>query len=150
VGTFALRPATESDANAIARIHLAARQSAMPWLPAVHTEEEVRWFFAERVMRDCAVCVAEGSEVLGFCAFRDGWVDHLYVDPRAQGAGVGSALLAKAMTGQSSLHLWVFQRNQRAIRFYEAHGFRLVVQTDGRRNEEKEPDALYDWVAGRD
>ena len=28
-------------------------------------------------------------------------------------------------------------------------GFVLIEQTDGSRNEEKEPDALYRWIAGR-
>jgi len=40
---------------------------------------------------------------------------------------------------------WVFQRNEGARRFYERHGCRLVELTDGSGNEEKEPDALYEW-----
>ena len=43
------------------------------------------------------------------------------------------------------LQLWTFQRNLSARRFYEARGFALVEQTDGARNEEKEPDARYLW-----
>jgi hypothetical protein len=43
------------------------------------------------------------------------------------------------------LHLWTFQRNAQARRFYEARGFALVEETDGAGNEEKEPDALYLW-----
>ncbi len=42
--------------------------------------------------------------------------------------------------------LWVFQKNEGARRFYERHGFRLVELTDGSRNEEREPDALYEWT----
>jgi hypothetical protein len=40
---------------------------------------------------------------------------------------------------------WTFQRNKAARRFYERHGFTLVRETDGARNEEKEPDAEYCW-----
>jgi hypothetical protein len=29
--------------------------------------------------------------------------------------------------------------------FYEARGMRLVETTDGSGNEEKEPDAVYEW-----
>ena len=46
----------------------------------------------------------------------------------------------------SCLSLWTFQRNAAARRFYERRGFTLVEETDGSRNMEKEPDALY---AGR-
>ena len=44
------------------------------------------------------------------------------------------------------LHLWTFQRNAQARRFYEARSFALVKETDGAGNEEKEPDALYLWT----
>jgi ribosomal protein S18 acetylase RimI-like enzyme len=37
-------------------------------------------------------------------------------------------------------------RNANARRFYEARGFRQVGESDGSRNEEKEPDALYLWT----
>ena len=39
---------------------------------------------------------------------------------------------------------WVFQRNTAARRFYEQHDCRLIKLTDGRGNEEREPDALYE------
>jgi len=42
--------------------------------------------------------------------------------------------------------LWVFQRNTQARDFYEHRGMRVVELTDGSRNEEHEPDALYEWL----
>lgn len=33
--------------------------------------------------------------------------------------------------------------------FYESYGFRLVRTTEGSGNEEREPDALYEWIASR-
>jgi RimJ/RimL family protein N-acetyltransferase len=42
--------------------------------------------------------------------------------------------------------LHVFPRNVAARRFYEAAGFVLVDQSDGRRNEEQEPDCTYTWL----
>jgi len=117
----------------------------MPYLPALHTPEDDRVFFREQIFRKCDVWVAERGEIVGYCAFRDGWVDHLYVHPSAHGGGLGSALLKKAMDAYPALKLWVFQRNHAAIRFYEAKGFELVKKTDGRDNQEHEPDALYAW-----
>jgi GNAT superfamily N-acetyltransferase len=70
----------------------------------------------------------------------------LYVLPQAQGDHVGTKLLQIAQDSFSRLHLWTFQRNLRARRFYEARGFALVRETDGAGNEEKEPDALYLWT----
>ncbi len=38
------------------------------------------------------------------------------------------------------------QRNDGARRFYEKHGLHVVELTEGSGNEEREPDALYEWV----
>jgi len=94
----------------------------------------------------------EDGRPLGFLAIRrsrsDGWetLERLYVEPEAQNRGVGTALLDKAKALRpDGLHLWVFQRNEGARRFYERHGFHLVKLTDGAENMEHEPDALYFW-----
>ena len=84
---------------------------------------------------------------VGFSAVDDGWLQHLYVAPSAQGAGVGRALLADAQAAwPGGLRLHVFSRNVRARRFYEAAGFVLVGQSDGAGNEEREPDCTYAWA----
>ncbi|MBB4373583.1 GNAT superfamily N-acetyltransferase [Bradyrhizobium sp. cir1] len=66
--------------------------------------------------------------------------------PVAQGRGVGTELLDIAKRACDRLELWTFQRNALARRFYETRGFALVEQTDGARNEEKEPDVRYLWT----
>jgi GNAT superfamily N-acetyltransferase len=86
------------------------------------------------------------AAMIGMLAFREDWIDQLYLLPKAQGRGVGTELLQVAQRSFDRLQLWTFQRNVRARRFYEARGFALVQETDGARNEEKEPDALYRWT----
>jgi GNAT superfamily N-acetyltransferase len=82
----------------------------------------------------------------GMIAFRDDWIEQLYVLPEAQGRGIGTELLDVAKRASACLQLWTFQRNARARCFYEARGFALVEETDGARNEENEPDARYRWA----
>jgi ribosomal protein S18 acetylase RimI-like enzyme len=73
-------------------------------------------------------------------------LDHIYVHPDAQGRGIGTQLLERAMAQRpDGLRLWVFQKNGEARCFYERHGFHLVKLTDGAENMESEPDALYEW-----
>jgi ribosomal protein S18 acetylase RimI-like enzyme len=114
-------------------------------LPELHTPEEDLRFFRERVFLTCTVWVGGGTRLAGYCAFHDGWVEHLYVAPAAQGRGLGSALLNQAMVAQPYLRLRVFQKNTPAIRFYARRGFRLLELGDGSGNEEREPDALCEW-----
>lgn len=141
-----IRPARQDEVEAVVRLHFLTRSACMPYLPVLHTIGDAASFFASVVFKKCNVLVAEcGDSLLGYCAFRDGWLDHLYVHPDHQNEGLGSALMARVMAAKDSLHLWVFQRNVGAMRFYERLGFRLVKTTDGRDNEEREPDALFYW-----
>jgi GNAT superfamily N-acetyltransferase len=135
------------DMDAAARVHRAAFDHALPWLTGLHTSDEDRWFYRERMFARCALWGAfDGGAMTGIIAFRDDWIDQLYVLPQLQGCGVGSELLEIAKRSFDRLQLWTFQRNARARRFYEARGFALVEQTDGAGNEEKEPDARYLWT----
>ena len=84
--------------------------------------------------------------MIGFVGLGDDSVRHLWVLPRSRTEASGTALLELAKGRRpEGLQLWVFQRNVGARRFYERHGFTLVELTDGSRNEEREPDALYVW-----
>ena len=63
-----------------------------------------------------------------------------------QSLGPGPALLHRAKERlPSGFRLWVFQENVPVRRFYERHGLRPIEETDGSRNEERTPDALYEW-----
>lgn len=142
-----LRPLALTDMGAAAQVHRAAFDWAMPWLVGLHTPDEDHWFYRERVFPTCRVWGRfDGGELGGIVAFRGGWIEQLYVRPAAQGRGVGTELLDIAKGTSEQLELWTFQRNARARRFYEARGFTLAEQTDGTRNEEKEPDARYVWT----
>jgi GNAT superfamily N-acetyltransferase len=135
------------DMEAAAQVHRAAFDRALPWLKGLHTPDEDRWFYCERVFKTCRVWGAFDADVLnGIIAFREDWIDQLYVLPEMQGRGVGSQLLQVAQRTSERLQLWTFQRNTQARRFYQARGFVLVEETDGNRNDEREPDVRYLWT----
>ena len=139
--------ARAEDAPAVAAIHLAARQQAMPHLHRAHTDDETRDYFA-RVVADRPQAwwtVRQQGNVVAYMLIDGESLDHLYVSPHWQGQGLGSALLGKAKAlSPRRLILWTFQRNDRACAFYEARGFRSIKQTNG-ENEEREPDMQYEW-----
>jgi GNAT superfamily N-acetyltransferase len=144
-----LRQARPEDATAIAALHLAARRQAMPYLPDLHSDAEVRYWMSDSLLPNAEVWVSEiAGRAIGYLALVGDSLDHLYVAPLHQGRGVGSLLLAKAKALRpAGLRLFAFQRNHRARAFYEARGFALVRLSDGASNEEKEPDVLYEWKA---
>ena len=143
-----LRDARPGDAAELTSVLLRSRTHAMPWLVSPHDEPSTRRWMQHVLLEKQRVRVAHGaSRVLGFAAVTDAWLEQLYVDPHYQGRGVGKLLLEDAKRLRSKgLRLHVFTRNERARRFYEVHGFKLVRQSDGHDNEEQEPDCTYAWT----
>ena len=141
-----IRRATRADADAVGQVFLTA-SAGMTYLPALHTEEETRRWIRDFVLPRHEVWVAEEADrIVGFAALSDEMLEHLYVEPGSQRRGVGGRLLEKAKERRpEGLELWVFQKNDGARAFYERRGFRLVELTDGAGNEEREPDARYEW-----
>lgn len=156
-----IRRANPEDGADLARIFLAAR-AAMTYLARLHSDEDTICYIEHIVrIRDVLVALDEAAtspRPIGFAAIHDTsekiWLEHLYVHPAAQGKGAGKALLDCVKTLRPhGFGLWVFQQNLGARRFYARHGLTLARLTDGGDNEEKCPDALYEWsgdVTGED
>ena len=140
-----IRRASPEDVEAVVRIFRESRAEAMPWLPVIHTAEEDAAFYRGRLVGEAWVYEVEGG-VAGFALVRDDELDALYVAPEAQRRGVGSALFRQAQAVRpGGFGWWVFRDNTRARRFYEALGGRCLYETDGAGNEERTPDARYEW-----
>jgi ribosomal protein S18 acetylase RimI-like enzyme len=137
--------ATIDDTQQSINVFRRTRAGALPYLPNLHTHEEDLEYFGSVVEKSTVYVVRDRDRIVAFCAFRTDWVDHLYILPKYARRGIGRALVDKAQAAHPRLQLWVFQRNEAAAAFYRAMGFTLVKQTDGADNEEREPDALYQW-----
>ena len=143
-----LRPAGPADLPQIAELHIRVRDAAYPSMPrTIHPPHEARAWVAAWDLSVYSVWVAEaGGELVGYARFDDAWLDDLYVDPAAQGTGVGAALLDLVKAQRSSgFCLWVFESNAPARRFYRARGLVELEHTDGSGNEERQPDVKMAW-----
>jgi len=140
-----IRQARPEDAEAVVRIFRESRAEAMPWLPVLHTAEEDEAWYRERLAGEAWVYERDGR-VVGFALVHEDDLDALYVAPEAQRVGVGSALFRRAQEARAGgFAWWVFRDNTRARRFYESLGGRFLYETDGAENEERTPDARYEW-----
>jgi putative acetyltransferase len=140
-----LRRGEPEDVAPIARI-LRSTYDRMEYVPRLHTPEE-DLAYVGGLFGDHEVWVADGGDrVLGFAILSDDLLLQIHVEPDEQNKGIGGRLLAQAKEARpAGFSLWVFQKNEGARRFYERHGLELVQLTDGQNNEEKEPDARYEW-----
>ena len=67
--------------------------------------------------------VYDDGVVKGFIKIEGTYIARLFVEPVLQNGSIGSQLLEYAVKEHHADHLWALEKNVRAIRFYERHGF---------------------------
>lgn len=67
--------------------------------------------------------VYDDGVVKGFIKVEGTYIARLFVEPVLQNASIGSKLLEYAIREHGAGHLWALEKNEKAIRFYERHGF---------------------------
>ena len=67
--------------------------------------------------------VYDDGVVKGFIKIEGTYIARLFVEPVLQNASIGSKLLEYAVKEHDADHLWALEKNVKAIRFYNRHGF---------------------------
>lgn len=144
-----IRPAQQRDSSRLAEILIFAKRVA--YRPIFHDDQVS---FGEMQVLPLAQQYLSGEESLeGVFVYEQGFVQgmvslageeicQLYVDPFFQHQGIGGALMAFAKE-QGARRLWVLEKNQGAIRFYQAQGFAF---TGNRRLEQGTPEYVAEMV----
>ncbi|MEO1085108.1 MAG: GNAT family N-acetyltransferase [Acidobacteriota bacterium] len=136
------------DRTATARVWHRSGGDEYDYLPMFQAldEKSALELFETLIVKTCDVWVYEtGSEIRGFLAMKNSYIDRLYVDPAHQRSGIGSALLGQAKAlSPTGLQLHTHQRNERARRFYEKSGF-VAVKFGLSPLPESLPDVEYHW-----
>lgn len=88
--------------------------------------------------------VFRAEELAGFMILDGNFLDELYLRRDLQGQGIGSALIALAKGRSPELKLFTMKQNERAIAFYQQHGFQVV--REGIAADEQVPDVEMHWT----
>ena len=164
-----IRPASVADAEAIASLHAASWQIAYRGIlrddflagPVLANRREL-WStrFLGLPPQDQIIVVDDcAGEIRGFaCAFLNAdpdWgalLDNLHVAPNLKGKGLGRVLMSEIATrvlghnSGSRLHLWAYERNLGARRFYERLGGEITARVSEPAPDGSEVNALrYCW-----
>ena len=131
-----IRRANNSEFDEIANIHIESWQNSYTNVfPPDFLNNNVvpylkdHWINIE-IRDDDVVLVAEENEIIGFIAV---WcrpipfIDNLHVKPTYRSQNIGTILMKSAAEallaqGKRTGYLWVFNNNEKAIRFYERLG----------------------------
>lgn len=89
------------------------------------------YFKSDEVLEN--IYVSDDGVINAFIEIKGTEIFKLYVDPFFQNNGIGSELIEFAINNFKADYLWVLEKNDKAISFYQKHGFHL---TDTKMNIE--------------
>ncbi|WP_417504828.1 GNAT family N-acetyltransferase [Microbacterium sp.] len=126
------RPAVDDDAEWIAELRAIVLRSDLTRLGR-YDDARVRQRFRDAfASEETRVIVVDGQDI-GSVALRDEggsrWLEHFYIAPSHQGAGVGGRILTMLLDDDVSHRLNVLQGSP-ARALYERHGFVLERQDE--------------------
>lgn len=125
-----IRSATPDDLNRIAEIEVFNYR--LHFYPIFRSDE---FYFGKLQVPAVAqryeksldhIRVYDDGVVKGFVLVLDGAIRKLFVEPVLQSGGIGAQLLDYAVEHMGAHTLWALEKNTRAIRFYQRHGFHLT------------------------
>ncbi|MGP9821599.1 GNAT family N-acetyltransferase [Salinarimonas sp. NSM] len=158
-----IRHAKPADAAAISKVFDAAwREAYGGIIPGVALERMIQrrgprwWAFSLRRGRPLAV-LDVGKTIAGYASYgrcrdrslpAEGEIDELYLAPEYQGVGLGRRLFRAVVNdlgdrGAPAVAVWCLSENERACRFYERLGGRLVAEGRERIGSDQLPKKAY-------
>ena len=137
-----IRELHNADIDSVIALWLAANLQAHAFIASEYWEgnrEAVR-----KLLPQAEVYVCEwNGEILGFAGLSGSYIEGVFVSEKVQSQGIGKSLLDFLKAKKAGLRLNVYQKNTRAIRFYEREGFR--IQGEGMDEATGEKDYVMMW-----
>ena len=137
-----IRELQRDDINKVADIWLDTNIKAQYFIPAQYWESNL--VLVKELLLQATVYVYEDNqEIQGFIGLNGEYIEGIFVSDEMQSQGIGKILLNYAKNKRNKLLLNVYQKNTRAISFYQREGFE--IQHSGVDEAIKEKDYVMAW-----
>ena len=139
-----IRSFKESDLTAVMQIWLAVNSKAHNFIPEEYWTDN--YPMVEKMLPEAEIYVYEDddmNEIAGFIGLTDHYIAGLFVREVAQSHGIGKRLLNYVKEIKSDMSLSVYQKNTRAVSFYQREGF--VVQSENIDDATGEKEFIMVW-----
>ena len=137
-----IRELRKADINKVANIWLDTNITAHYFIPEQYWKSNFE-LVKELLLQAIVYVYEDNQEIWGFIGLNDEYVEGIFVSDEMQSQGIGKALLNYAKDKRSKLLLNVYQKNTRAISFYQREGFE--IQHSGLDEATGEKDYVMAW-----
>ena len=119
-----IRALQKADIDSVAEIWLDTNRKAHAFIPASYWERN--FASVKQMLPQAEIYVYETDQgIQGFLGLNGEYIEGIFVSEAAQSHGIGKCLLDCAKDRKPALRLNVYQKNVRAIRFYQREGFQI-------------------------
>ena len=120
-----IRKLQDADIDRVADIWLDANLRAHCFIPPQYWKSN--FDPVKEMLPQAEVYVYENDrEIWGFIGLNGAYIEGIFVSSEMQSRGIGKHLLDFVKTKKTELRLNVYQKNMRAIRFYQREGFKIL------------------------
>lgn len=137
-----IRSLQKADINRVADIWLDTNLKAHSFISAQYWESNYE--LVKEMLSQAEVYVYEdGQKIQGFIGLSDKYIEGIFVSEKMQSQGIDKLLLHYIKERKNVLRLNVYQKNTRAIHFYQREGFE--IQCEGLDEATGEKDYVMIW-----
>ena len=137
-----IRKLQKADINRAADIWLKTNLKAHFFIPEQYWISNYE--FVKEMLPQAEVYVYEDDKMIqGFIGINDEYIEGIFVSDEMQSCGIGKLLLDYIKDKKVSLRLNVYQKNARAISFYQREGFIIQCEDLDEATGEKEYTMLW-------
>lgn len=137
-----IRKLQNVDINKVADIWLKTNLEAHDFIPGQYWTSNYE--AVKKMLPQAEVYVYEDNKIIqGFVGVRDEYIEGIFVSDKMQSHGIGKALLDYIKDKKARLQLNVYQKNVRAMSFYQREGF--TIQSEGLDEFTGEKEYVMEW-----
>lgn len=132
-----IRKLQNVDINSVADIWLDTNLRAHNFISAQYWKSNFE--LVKELLSQAEVYVYErNQEIQGFIGLNGEYIEGIFVSDKLRSQGIGKHLLDYAKAKKTKLHLSVYQKNIRAIRFYQREKFEIQCESLDEATGEKD------------
>ena len=137
-----IRKLQNVDINNVADIWLKTNLEAHDFIPGQYWTSNYE--AVKKMLPQAEVYVYEDNKIIqGFVGVRDEYIEGIFVSDKMKSHGIGKALLDYIKDKKARLQLNVYQKNVRAMSFYQREGF--TIQSEGLDEFTGEKEYVMEW-----
>ena len=140
-----IRKFESRDLDAVMQIWLHGKLDAHPFIPASFWTDHFE--MVRDMLPQAELYVHENEatrQIDGFIGLTENHIEGIFVAKAARSKGIGKALLKYAKSRKPRLTLGVYQKNERALAFYQREQF--VVHSEGIDEDTNEAEIQMHWT----